>query len=216
MDGKIIPPLPFDNEIRLFKKPDDAGAVGDPSGDDFLPHYLVNRSQRFLPVVPQPLGNLHGAPPCGVVGAAEFVPDVHHAFPRIKNIVVFEVVVNGDFLAGAEFGFDGGDMVVGANFAGGRVLFIPVPNDENIEGVGFQPAANDSDKFVQNFSFVGGRNFLLKAQGHAAIGLGKSGLLNQTAGHSGIANQDFGGRVPHLVGHRCPPALERLENHISL
>ena len=48
------------------------------------------------------------------------MPDVHHAFPRIKNVVVFNVVVNGDFLASAEFCFDGGDMVVGADFAGGR------------------------------------------------------------------------------------------------
>jgi len=137
LDGKIIPPLPFDNEIRLFKKPDDAGAVGDPPGDDFLPHYLVNRNQCFLPVFAQPLGNLHRAPPRGVVGAAELVPDVHHALPRIKNVVVFDVVIDGDFLAGAEFGFDGGDMVVRADFPGGRVFFIPVPDDENIEGVGF-------------------------------------------------------------------------------
>ena len=188
MDGKIIWPLPFDDEIRLFKKTDDAGAVGDPTGNHFLPHHLIYRGQCFLPVVAKPFGNLHRAPPGGIVGAAEFVPDVHHAFPRIKNVVVFAEVIDGDFLAGAEFGFDDGNMVVGADFPGGRVCFVPVPDDENIQRVRFQPAANDGDKFVQNFGFVGGRNFLLKAQGHAAIGLGKPGLLAEAAGHPRIAN----------------------------
>lgn len=141
------------------------------------------------------------------------MPDVHHPLPRIKNVVVFDVVVNGDVLAGSQFGFDGGDVVIRADFAGFWVFLIRVLDDENVQSIRFQAAPDQVDELVQNAGFVGGQDFLLKAQGHAAIGLGKLGRLNESAGLAGIAEQDLGGGVPHLIRNRCQPTLERFENH---
>lgn len=213
LNREIISTLAVDGELRLFQKFNDAGAVPDASGDDFRLHRSVNRREHDFSVFAQPPWNVDCPSAGGVVGAAETMPDVHHPFPRIENVVVFDVMIDADVLASLQFGFYRGDVVVGPDFRGFGMPLVRVPDNQNIQRVRFQAAPDQGDKLVQNPGFVGGRNLLLETQRHAAIGLGKPGRLNQPPGLPCIANHDLGRLVTHLVFHRRVPALERLENH---
>jgi len=192
------------------------GAVFDAPGDDFGLHSLVNGGKRDFLVFAKPFGDVNRPSASRVIGAAEMIPDVYHPLPGVKNVVVFYVMVDGNVLAGFQFGFDGGDVVVRANFPGFRMPFVRVPDNQNGQRFVIETAAYQINELDQNLGLNSRRDFLLKAQGHAAIGLGKSGCLNQTLGLPGIAAQDLRGLVSHLVINRGTPALERLENHITL
>lgn len=208
--------MPRDLEIGPFQKLHDIETVSDAPSGDFGGHRLVNGCQDRFAVLAEPLGNVHGMPPGRVIRAAETMPDIHHSFPCVESVMVFEPVVNDDFLAGAQLSFDYRYMVVVPDFAGLRVLFIGVPDNQNIEGVRLQTAPDEGRKFVQNAGLVGGGNCFLKAEGHGAIGLGKPGRLNQAAGLPGVAPQNLGGWVGHLIFNRGLPASEGFENHYRL
>jgi len=145
---KIIFALPVHREFSLFQKLNHVGAVFDTPGDDFGLHSLVNGGKRGFPVFAKPFGNVNRPSARRIIRAAEMIPDVYHPFPGVKNVVVFFVMVDGDVLAGFQFGFDGGDVVIRANFPGFGMPFVRVPDNQNGQRFVIQAAVNQINEFV--------------------------------------------------------------------
>jgi len=131
----IIVTLTRHGEPRFLKKPDNIGAVGDASGLHLAAHRRVHGGEQILPALTEFLGDVDRAPPRGVVGTAQAVFDIDHAFPSVKQIVVAAVMVDGDMLAAVKVGFNGGDVVVRPDGLGRRMNFIGVADDQNIQRV---------------------------------------------------------------------------------
>ncbi len=138
---KIILALARHGEPGLLKKTNDIGAVLNPSGFKFAANRRVNGGEQLFPALAKFLGNLNRAAPCGVIGAAQAIFDIDHPLPGVEKIVVAAVVINRDVPAGAEIGFDGGNVIVGAHGLGRGMNFVRMTNRQNIQRVLLQPAA---------------------------------------------------------------------------
>jgi hypothetical protein len=131
----IIVTLTRHGESGLLKKPDNIGAVGDAPGLHLAANRRVHFGEEILPALAEFFADVDGAPPRGVVGAAQAVFDIDHAFPGVKQLVVAVVVVDGDVFAGVQIGFNGGDVVVRPDGLGRRMNLVGVADNQNIQCV---------------------------------------------------------------------------------
>ena len=212
---EIIFALARHAEPGLLKKTNDIGAVLNPSGFKFTANRRVNGGEQFFPALAKFFGNLNRAPPCGVIGAAQAVFDIDHPLPGVKKIVVAAVVINRDVPAGAEIGFDGGNVVVGAHGLGRGMNFVRMTNRQNIQRVLLQPAAQQMAEVVEDGRFRFGGDIFLKAQNDAAVFLGKMRAVNQPLCDGWVAVQNPRGGIFQLVADGRLFAAKNLDYHNS-
>jgi hypothetical protein len=166
-------------ESGLLKKPDNIGAVGDASGLHLAAHRRVHGGEQILPALAEFFADVDGAPPRGVVGAAQAVFDIDHPLPGVKQIVVAAVVVDGDVFAGVKVGFDGGDVVVRPDGLGRRMNFVGVADHQHVQRIFFQSTAQQVAEVIEDSRCRRIRNVFLAAQDDAAILLAELRAVNQ-------------------------------------
>ncbi len=210
---EIVVALTRQGESGFLKKPDNIGAVGDAPGLHLAANRCVHFGEQIFPALAELFADVDGAPPGWVVGTAQAVFDVGHAFPSVKQIVVAAVVVNGDVLAGVEVGFDGGDVVVRPDGLGRRMNFVGVADGENVQRVLLQPAAQQSQKIVKDGCLGLGGDIYLEAQDDAAILLAELRPVNQSLRDGRVAAQDSRCGISQLVTNGSAFAAEHLDHH---
>jgi hypothetical protein len=197
----------------LLKKTNDIGAVLNPSGFKFAAKRRVKGGEQLFPALAEFSGNLNRALTCGVIGAAQAVFDVDHPLPGVKKIVVAAVVINRDVPAGAEIGFDGGNVVVGAHGLGRGMNLVRMTNRQNIQRVLLQPAAQQMAEVIEDGRFRFGGDIFLKAQDDAAVFLGKMRAVNQPLCDGWVAMQNPRGGIFQLVADGRLFAAKNLDYH---
>ncbi len=212
---QIIFALARHAETGLLKKTNDIGAVLNPSGFHFTANRRANGGEQFFPALAKFFANLNRAAACGVIGAAQGVFDVDHPFPGVKKIMVAAVVINRDVPTGAEIGFDGGNVVVGAHGLGRGMNFVRMTNRQNIQRVLLQPAAQQMAEVVEDGRFGFSGDIFLKAQNDAAVFLGKVRAVNQPLCDGWVAMQNPRGGIFQLVADGRLFAAKKFNHHSS-
>ena len=210
---EIVVALTRQGESGFLKKPDNIGAVGDAPGLHFAANCRVHGGEQILPALAEFLADVDRAPPGGVVGTAQAVFDIDHPLPGVKQIVVAAVVVDGDVFAGVQIDFNGCDVVVRPDGLGRRMHFVGVADDQNIQRILLQPAAQQNQKIVKDGCLGLGWDVLLNAQDDATILLAELRAVNQPLRDGWVAAQNSRGRILQLVTDGSAPAAEHLDHH---